>query len=491
MVRRRADVALARLAATERGDVGGRLAAGQLAALARLGALGDLDLELVGAGEVGRGDAEPGRGDLLDPGVVALAVRRRARTTPGPRRPRRCWPRRRRAGCRWSAPGAPRAESAPTLIAETTNRRTIARASSTSSSGSGAAASTDPELVARHGAVGGGRGRARRGSGRARRRCRRRGVVGSSARSRPWISLAIRGENRCASPSARKRANPGSGSRGSRPGRPVPGWPARRRAAGAAASARSAKRRPAGPGGRRREAARDDRGVEVDDVDERAADVRGDGADAHPGEGLAQAGLERGHEPARSVSAGVIASAPRVPASSAASSIARRGWTAVAPTARTIAIAWTSRMSAASTTTSVRPRRPASVSAVWTAPAARIDGIGSRSTDQRGVADERRATSTPRRGRPRRPSAPAGRAPARGRPDRRPRSHVASRRPDRVRPPSRTAPRSPSRSATIGRARRSGPRRRAAARRAARAGGRAPPAGPSRPARARGRWPGW
>ena len=54
VVRRRADVALAGLAATERGDVGRRLAAGQLAALARLRALGDLDLELVGAGEVRR-----------------------------------------------------------------------------------------------------------------------------------------------------------------------------------------------------------------------------------------------------------------------------------------------------------------------------------------------------------------------------------------------------------------------------------------------------
>ena len=31
---------------------------------------------------------------------------------------------------------------------------------------------------------------------------------------------------------------------------------------------------------------------------------------------------------------------------------------------------------------SVRPRRPASVRAVWTAPAARIDGTGSRSQRQ-------------------------------------------------------------------------------------------------------------
>ena len=54
VVRRRADVALARLAAAERGDVGRRLAPGQLAALAGLRALGDLDLELLGAGEVRR-----------------------------------------------------------------------------------------------------------------------------------------------------------------------------------------------------------------------------------------------------------------------------------------------------------------------------------------------------------------------------------------------------------------------------------------------------
>ena len=107
VVGRRADVALAGLAAAECGDVGRRLAPGELPALAGLGALGDLDLELVGPGEVRGGHPEPCRGDLLDPRVVAAAVRSRARTRPGPRRPRRCWPRRRRAGSRWSAPGGP------------------------------------------------------------------------------------------------------------------------------------------------------------------------------------------------------------------------------------------------------------------------------------------------------------------------------------------------------------------------------------------------
>ena len=51
-MRRRADVALARLATAQRRDVGRRLAPWQLAALAGLGALRDLDLELVGTGEV-------------------------------------------------------------------------------------------------------------------------------------------------------------------------------------------------------------------------------------------------------------------------------------------------------------------------------------------------------------------------------------------------------------------------------------------------------
>ena len=54
--------------------------------------------------------------------------------------------------------------------------------------------------------------------------------------------------------------------------------------------------RAPGPRGGFREATRDDRRVEIDDVDERAADVRRDGADPHPGECLAQTGFERGDE---------------------------------------------------------------------------------------------------------------------------------------------------------------------------------------------------
>src|SRR5690606_11571024 len=46
----------------------------QLAALAGLGALRDLDLDLVGVRQVVRGHAEAARGDLLDGGAAPVAV---------------------------------------------------------------------------------------------------------------------------------------------------------------------------------------------------------------------------------------------------------------------------------------------------------------------------------------------------------------------------------------------------------------------------------
>ena len=138
--------------------------------------------------------------------------------------------------------------------------------------------------------------------------------------------------------------------------------------------------------------------------------------------------------------------------------MASRGWTAVAPTARVMAIAWTSRMSTALTARSVRPRRPAAVSAVWTAPVARIDGIGRRSSDQaasvrtRSWAPRRDAATASVASRSSAPARPSG--PVSG-------SQVASSvRTDDRPPPARTASSSPSRSTTIGRARRTvrGPR---------------------------------
>ena len=50
----------------------------QLSAFARLGALHDLDLELLGPHQVLGGDAEPRRCHLLDPVVEAVAFRQRA-----------------------------------------------------------------------------------------------------------------------------------------------------------------------------------------------------------------------------------------------------------------------------------------------------------------------------------------------------------------------------------------------------------------------------
>src|SRR5438034_1561594 len=55
------------------GDVVGDLAPGQLPALARLGSLRDLDLELLGACEIFGGHPEAPRGDLLDLGLEHVA----------------------------------------------------------------------------------------------------------------------------------------------------------------------------------------------------------------------------------------------------------------------------------------------------------------------------------------------------------------------------------------------------------------------------------
>ena len=55
-------------------DLGVDLVAGELAALARLGALGDLDLDDVGLDQVARRHPEAGRGHLPDGGVAPIAV---------------------------------------------------------------------------------------------------------------------------------------------------------------------------------------------------------------------------------------------------------------------------------------------------------------------------------------------------------------------------------------------------------------------------------
>ena len=79
VMRRRRDELHAGLGVAQPRDEARDLEPGQLASFARLGALRDLDLELLGALQVARGDAEAGTGDLLDlvvaSGAVAVVVR--------------------------------------------------------------------------------------------------------------------------------------------------------------------------------------------------------------------------------------------------------------------------------------------------------------------------------------------------------------------------------------------------------------------------------
>ena len=83
------------------------LVAGQLPALAGLGALRHLDLQLVGVDQVLAGHAEAARGHLLDRAAPRVAVGHPACSAPDPRRPRRCSTCRRCGSSRWRASRAP------------------------------------------------------------------------------------------------------------------------------------------------------------------------------------------------------------------------------------------------------------------------------------------------------------------------------------------------------------------------------------------------
>src|SRR5262249_14391663 len=74
VVRWRRDERDAGRGVADSGDLGAALVPGQLAALAGLGALRHLDLQLVGRYQVSRRDAEAGRGHLLDTVVGFGAV---------------------------------------------------------------------------------------------------------------------------------------------------------------------------------------------------------------------------------------------------------------------------------------------------------------------------------------------------------------------------------------------------------------------------------
>ena len=103
VVRRRGDQADARGGMADLGDPGIDLVAGQLAAFAGLGALGHLDLQLLGVDQVVAGDAEAAGGDLLDGAVLGVAVGQRDCSAPGLRRLRRCCSCRRCGSWRWPA----------------------------------------------------------------------------------------------------------------------------------------------------------------------------------------------------------------------------------------------------------------------------------------------------------------------------------------------------------------------------------------------------
>ena len=91
VVRRRRDQRHAGRRMPQPGDFLGHLVAGQLAAFARLGALGHLDLQDPGVGQILDRHAEAAAGHLLDAAVERVAVGQRLVADAGPRRLRPCW----------------------------------------------------------------------------------------------------------------------------------------------------------------------------------------------------------------------------------------------------------------------------------------------------------------------------------------------------------------------------------------------------------------
>ena len=135
VVRRRRDQRHARRRVAHARDDRVDLVPGQLAALAGLGALGHLDLELVGVDQVLGGHAEARRRHLLDRRAPRVAVARRDGSARGPRRLRRCSTCRRCGSSRSRGSRAPPWRSMPNDIAPVAKRLTIDAAGSTSSSG--------------------------------------------------------------------------------------------------------------------------------------------------------------------------------------------------------------------------------------------------------------------------------------------------------------------------------------------------------------------
>ena len=126
---------------------------GKLAALAGLGALGHLDLQLVGVDQVVGGHAEAAGGHLLDGAAARVAVRRRAGSARRPRRPRRCST---APPMRFMAMASVSCASLliePNDMAPVAKRFTISAAGSTSSSGTGCARLAELEQAAQRAEV--------------------------------------------------------------------------------------------------------------------------------------------------------------------------------------------------------------------------------------------------------------------------------------------------------------------------------------------------
>ena len=376
---------------------------------------------------------------------VALAVRRPARTRPGPRRPRRCSRRRPAPGCRASAPGGPRATARRRSSRDTTKRRAIARAASTSRAATRAARGRPTRKPSRTSA--GVAPRARRGSVASAastpspgRRPRRAARAPSRSRGRVQVELAVAAEAREAG--VREPVRPDGGRERAAPPR-----------AAGAARGEVGEPRGARPRGGGREAAATTIAGQLERLEQLAADVDGDGEMP-----IRASTLRRPASSAASMLATALGrTAPPRRGSRparAASSSSRRGCTARRRRPRP------SRARGRRGYPRRRPRcrsgragRPRS-SAVWTAPAARTDGTGSRAGSSSEAA--RRTGRRPRcpRGLRRARRRRVGRARPRARRRRSAAGHVASSRRTarcgaRERP--RTASSSPSRSTTTGR----------------------------------------
>ena len=107
VVRGRGDEPDARGRVPHLGDPRVDLVPGKLAALARLGALGHLDLEILRVDQVLAGHSEAAGGDLLDRAAPRVAVRLAPVAQRDPRRPRRYWTCRPCGSSRSRGSGAP------------------------------------------------------------------------------------------------------------------------------------------------------------------------------------------------------------------------------------------------------------------------------------------------------------------------------------------------------------------------------------------------